>query len=217
MPVSPYFQHVDCKCEQDLFHELAREFVYLAGISVLYIRVKQSDDENFDELFWENRFEVFQSENAKEIEMWINNPEQPLDNADLMAKFGFSQPNSSTYICETRRFNELFGHRPREGDYIFVPKWESFGPEDIFRITKVDVADYQLQALGSPVYFFIHTERARFNHQTIENNSINIHNISEKLFGEIKQGKEVQKDNEHIEESGKDCIEFDENNPFGMP
>lgn len=219
--VSPYFNHIECTEEQDLYHSLGREIIYLSGIEVLYIRVSQLDSEHLDELLLENRFEELKKENATVLDMWVDRPPTHIEGQELFAKFGFSQAQSVTFYCSIRYFKEIFGDeaRPEEGSYIFVPRWKNdgFGPEDIWKINNVTVDDEQMHPLGSPIYFRIHTERAKYTYQDIEESHIDATDLNEKMLGTIKQGKEIHNDDETIEELGKEFLVFDEKNPFGAP
>ena len=212
MAVSPYFQHIDASNEQDLFHSLAEEFIQLAGVNCYYIKVEQVDDDNYDKLFGENRFEVLQ--NATLIEMYLKDMEQPLGNDDLYAKFGLSQPHSCTFLVGVRRFNSEFGHRPREGDYVYLPNW-SIGPDDIFRIAKVEVTDYQFKALGSPVYYFLRCERAKFNHQIVNTGIADLDNSATINNNSVENDRNA--DNDPLQELSDMFINFDEKHPFGKP
>lgn len=219
--VSPYFNHVECKEEQDLYHDLARETIYLGGVEVLYIRVPQLDSEHLDRLFLENRFEELKKANAYVLDMWIANPPNHIEGQELFAKFGFSQAQQCTFYCAVRYFREVFGDetRPEEGSYIFVPRWknDTFGPEDMWKINSVTVDDETAHALGSPLHFRIHTERAKYTHQQIEDLHIEASDVAAEMLGTIKQGKEVKNDDDILEQLGKDILEFDEKNPFGNP
>lgn len=217
---SPFFNHVENKPEQDLYHSLARELVFLGGVEVLYIRVAQLDSEHLDRLFLENRFEELKKENAYVLDMWVANPPQHIEGNELFAKFGFSQAQTCNFYVSIRYFKETVGDfRPEEGSYIFVPKWkyDGFGPEDMWKINHVTVDDETAHALGSPLYFRIHTERAKYTHQNIENQVIDAGDIKDSMLGTIKQGKEVQNDDAVLEDLGKEILEFDEANPFGNP
>jgi len=212
MPVSPYFHHIDASNEQDLFHSLAEEFIQLAGVNCYYIKVEQVKDANYNEIFGENRFEVLK--NATMIEMYLKDMEQPFGNDDFYAKFGFSQPHSCTFLVGVRRFNKEFNHRPREGDYVYIPNW-TIGPEDIFRIAKVSISDYQAHALGSPVYYFLHCERAKYNNQLVNTGIADLDNTTPVNNNSLVNDPNA--DNDPIQQLSDSFISFNEKNPFGTP
>lgn len=212
MAVSPFFKHIDSSEEQDLYHSLAAELIHLSGIDCYYLKVEQLESKSYDELFGENRFE--QLKDKTKIEMYLKDFEQPYGNEEIYSKFGIYQPFSCTFLVSIRRFVSLFDHRPREGDYVYIPNW-SYGPNSIFRIVKVDVTDMQFMALGSPVYFFLKCEKAIFNHQDVRTN---LEDLEQNMVnGDISQEKEPNSDNDILEKLSKDFIDFSEENLFGKP
>lgn len=215
MAVNKYFNHVAASNEQNLYHDLATEMVQLSGIDVHYIKSEQVIDENYDELFGENRFENLNHSTV--IEMYLKDFEQPLGNDDLYAKFGIHQPNTATFVVGVRRFNEVLGHRPREGDYIYIPLWDFLGPDDIFRITKVDSFDIQWQALGSPVYYFVKAEKAKFSHQELNTGIAELDSTNWTHVNDDSVENDPNTDNEAVETMNDFFINFDENHPFGRP
>lgn len=208
MAVNSYFDHVTQRNEQDLYHDLAEEMIQLSGIDVQYIKVENLRAENYDPVFGENRFEKLAG--AVTIEMYMKDFEQPLGGDDLYSKFGFTQAHTCTFVAGVRRFGAVMGMRPREGDYIYIPEWDYLGPDDIFRITKVDFVDAQWKALGSPVYYFIKCERAKFSHQEV---NTGVPDLDEDAVR--KEMMDRNDDTDPLEELGKAFIDFSEDNPFG--
>lgn len=208
MAVNSYFDHVTQRNEQDLYHNLAEEMIQLSGIDVQYIKVENIRTENYDPVFGENRFEKMNG--AVTIEMYMKDFEQPLGGDDLYSKFGFTQAHTCTFVAGVRRFGSVMGMRPREGDYIYIPEWDYLGPDDIFRITKVDFVDAQWKALGSPVYYFIKCERAKFSHQEV---NTGVPDLDEDAVR--KEMMDRNDDTDPLEELGKAFIDFSEDNPFG--
>jgi hypothetical protein len=211
MPVSPFFNHISAENEQDLFHDLAAEFVYLSGISVYYIKSDAITDENFDQIFGENRFQTLGE--AKEIEMYLENMETPYGGmGDMFSKFGLTQNQTVTFIVAYRRFEEEFGMRPREGDYIYIPKWHNRGPDIIFRISYVEFDKDQFVPTGDPKFYQIKADRARLSHENIET-KLDIVDLG----AEERLENVVNDDTDIIEELGDIFINFDEQHPFGRP
>ena len=215
MPVSQYFSHIGATNEQDLYHDLAIEMVQLSGIDVHYIKVEQVQDSNYDKLFGENRFEVLGQ--SVVIEMYLKDMEQPYVHEEMYAKFGLTQPSSCAFLVAVRRFDAEFNHRPREGDYIYIPPWNNIGPDDIFRIASVDVRDYQVMALGSPVYYFIKCERAKYNHQIVNTGSELFDTETAGLLNNNSVTNDPNADNDPLQVLSDQFIQFDESNPFGTP
>jgi hypothetical protein len=111
----------------------------------------------------------------------------------------------------------LFNHRPREGDFVYIPTWDPRGPDDIFRIGKVEINDYQFKALGAPVYYFLKCERAKFSHQAV-NTGVGI--LDQGVVDMANNNSVVNdhnQDNDAIETVSDIFINFSESNPFGTP
>ena len=224
--VSPYFNHVECEEEQNLYHDLANELVYLGGIEVLYISVENLESIHLDKLFLENRFEELKKENAVVLDMYCENPPANKEGDELMAKFGFSQPETCKFLCGVRHFEAHFGKGecPTEGSYIYVPQWkyDPFGANELWRINSVKADDDQFHALGSPVYFQIYTERAKYSHQSISDGEIVASEIKEDMEGGVKPPVADDNlvpidDDDTLQELGREILEFDEKHPFGEP
>lgn len=212
MATNPYFNHTGAVNEQDLYHDLATEMIQLAGMDVRYLKVESINDANYDPILGENRFEEL--EEATIIEMYLKDYEQPYAGDDFYAKFGLSQPHTCTLLVGVRRFMDELGHRPREGDYVYIPKTDFLGPDDLFRIHKVDFVDAQWKALGSPVYFFLRCERAKFTHQDLTG-------ADTELDADLMTKEDVRNDrnddSDPLQELGDLLIDFNEKNLFGEP
>lgn len=212
MATNPYFNHTGAVNEQDLYHDLATEMIQLAGMDVRYLKVESINNANYDPILGENRFEEL--EEATIIEMYLKDYEQPYAGDDFYAKFGLSQPHTCTLLVGVRRFMDELGHRPREGDYVYIPKTDFLGPDDLFRIHKVDFVDAQWKALGSPVYFFLRCERAKFTHQDLTG-------ADTELDSDLMTKEDVRNDrnddSDPLQELGDLLIDFNEKNLFGEP
>jgi hypothetical protein len=215
MAVSPYFHHIDATEEQDLYHSLAEEMIFLSGINVYYIKTDALTDGNFDPIFSENRFENL--DNATEIEMYLKSMDQPYEGDDLFSKFGLQQAEQCTFLVGYRRFETLFNHRPREGDFVYIPTWDPRGPDDIFRIGKVEINDYQFKALGAPVYYFLKCERAKFSHQAVNTGVTDLDQGVTDIANNNSVVNDHNQDNDAIETVSDIFINFSESNPFGTP
>lgn len=210
MATNPYFNFTSANNEQDLYHSLATEMVQMSGIDVHYIRSEQIGTDGYDEIFGENRFEKLKDTTV--IEMYLKDFEQPYGGDDLYSKFGLSAPHQATFLVGVRRFTDVLGHRPREGDYIYIPKFDFLGPDDIFRIHKVDSHDIQWKALGSPVYFYLKCERAKFGHQEVDTGIGDLDSRSD-----IKSQVDHNNDADPLQQMTDMFVDFSESNPFGNP
>lgn len=210
MATNPYFNHVTARNEQDLWHSLAEETVQMAGIDVQYIKADTVQGEHYDDLFGENRFEKLSK--AVTVEMLLKDFEQPYGGEDLYAKFGLSQPHQATFIVAVRRFHKELAMRPREGDYIFINLPDVLGPNDIFRIHSVDSKDVQWKALGSPVYYYIKCERAKYAHQEVDTSVPELD-----LSAEIHSQVDANDQTDPLQDLTNMFVDFSEKNPFGEP
>lgn len=212
MATNPYFKHIDAANEQDLYHDLATEMVQMAGVNVYYIKASGLSGE-FDSLFGENRFQTLTD--ATEIEMLLENMETPYGGGDIYTKFGLSMSQTATFVVAYRRFEEVFGARPKEGDYIYIPAWNARTPADIFRINYVDVDKYQYEPLGNPIYYQISTERAKFSHEQISTGLEELDGFGADIFNDNSVENDPGATNDMIQALGDIFQQFDEQHPFG--
>ncbi len=210
--INQYFNHVANTPETDLYHDLATEFVQLSGIDVIYIK-SNALDTSYDQLFGENRFDSFTQGNTQVIEMYINDPQLPYGGGgDLFSKFGLTQNQNITFMAALRRFDDVFGGRPKEGDYIYIPKMQDRAGTEMYRITYVSVSDNQFDALGSTFFYTINTEKAVFSHETFSTGNAEIDTETTELATVDKNN-----DTTVIETLADTFINFTEDNPFGTP
>lgn len=212
MATNPYFHHIDADNERELHHDLAAEMVQMAGINVYYVKATGLSGE-FDSLFGDNRFQTL--EEATEIEMLLENMELPYGGGDIYSKFGLSMNQTATFIVAYKRFEEVFGTRPKEGDYIYIPLWNDRSPASIFRINYVDVDKYQYEPLGNPLYYQMSTERAKFSHETISTGLDELDAVGASLLNDDSVENDRAATNDLIEDLGDIFQQFDEQHPFG--
>lgn len=212
MATNPYFKHIDAENERELYHDLATEMVQMAGVNVYYVKATGLSGE-FDDLFGENRFQTLSE--ATEIEMLLENMEIPYGGGDIYTKFGLSMNQTATFVVAYKRFEEVFGGRPKEGDYIYIPMWNARTPADIFRINYVDVDKYQYEPLGNPLYYQLSTERAKFSHETVNTGLDELDVFGADLLNNDSVAKDFGANNDTIESLGDIFQQFDEQHPFG--
>jgi Virus neck protein len=213
MTVSQYFNHIQQTEEQDLVHDLAVELIQLSGIDVTYIKVDATTDGNFNEIFGENRFEKLNGGTV--IEMYLKNMETPYEGEDLYAKFGLQQSQSCSFVVSLRRFKEVFGHRPREGDYIYIPVWKYNHPDDIFKISNVTDTDEQFSPLGNSIFYLIKTERAKFTHQEVNTNVGFLNTETLDMVNNDSVINDTNANNDPLQVLSDAFVDFSETNPFG--
>jgi hypothetical protein len=213
MAINPYFNHMADPAEQDVFHDLVIETIQLAGMDVYYIKTNQVNSPDFDRILGDNRFEELKDTYL--IEMYPRNFETPYGGADMFSKFGFSMNQTVTFEVAYRRFEEVVGGRPLEGDYIFVPATSQRKMNDIFRIVYVEADSEQWFPLGTITKYAISCERATFAHQSIDSGIPALDNSMPPNAND--GGGDPNFDNNIFTELGNMFIDFDESNPFGRP
>lgn len=198
--------------EQDLSHSLIEEIIQMAGIDVYYIKVENLKSEQWDILFGENRFEVLRD--ARLIEMYPVNFENPYMGGDLYEKLGLTMNQQITFEVAYRRFEQEFdGMRPREGDYIFIPAATEREMNDMFRIMYVETTEPNWYQQGTILRYTLKCERATYGHQELKTGVEGIDYSVGPGMADLQD--DANADNEIIQDLTDIFIDFSENNPFG--
>jgi len=213
MAVNPHFKHIDAANEQELYHDLAEELIQMAGVDVYYIKAEGLQGSDFDSLFGENRFEKLGE--GIQIEMFIEGSETPYGGSDMFSKFGLTQAQTVSFLVSYRRFEDMFDMRPREGDFVYIPKFDKRTPADIFRISFVDVDKHQFEPLGTTLFFHLSTERARYSHESINTGVDELDAVAADMPNGTDLDNDTNADNDLIQSLGDMFQNFDESNPFG--
>lgn len=213
MATNPFFQHMTQRNEQDLSHDLVEEIIQMAGMDVQYIQMDNIGSDNWDQIMGENRFEILRD--AKPIEMYLRNFESPYGGGDLYTKLGVSMAETLTLEVAYRRFEEVFGGRPREGDYVFIPATTPREMNDMFKVLYVETDEPEWNPQGTILRYILKCEKANFAHQELQTG---VPGIDFSVDPDSADGKgDPNFDNDKIQEISDMFIDFDENHPFGKP
>lgn len=117
MPVSPYFNNINRKSEQELHESLVIENIKISGVDVLYIPMEIFE---VDPILQEPKNVVF--ERSFPIEAYLPNNGETDGEQNLMSKFGFRVNKTVEVLISRKRFDELGTGkvRPLEGDLIYI-------------------------------------------------------------------------------------------------
>lgn len=226
MTTNPYFKNVGYKPTQNLIEDLASESIQVSGINVVYI-VKTTD--KIDNLFGDNA--LGKLKNSFSIEMYLKNSKQFEGQRDIISKFGMEVKDFVSLVVSKKRFreesfklpeigNRLYPmNRPIEGDLIYLPLSPS--SDNLYEIKFVENEDMFYQQ-GEYYTFRLDCELFKYSMETINTGFSKIDDIGVELVKEITttadgtyiiDNKEI-KNNDEIQTSGEDIIDFSEKDPF---
>jgi len=226
MTTNPYFKNVGYKPTQNLIEELASESIQVSGINVVYI-VKTTD--KIDNLFGDNA--LGKLKNSFSIEMYLKNSKQFEGQRDIISKFGMEVKDFVSLVVSKKRFREEsfklpeIGNRlhpmnrPIEGDLIYLPLSPS--SDNLYEIKFVENEDMFYQQ-GEYYTFRLDCELFKYSMETINTGFSKIDDIGIELIKEVTttadgtyiiDNKEI-KNNDEIQTSGEDIIDFSEKDPF---
>ena len=119
--------------EQQVIEDLTIESIKIHGKDMVYV---PREYVNEDKLFGEDTISKF--DDARGIEMYIENVDGFEGEGDFLSKFGLQIKDSMTVVVSKKRFLETFSYRseidrPREGDLIWFPMTKS-----LFEVTFVE-------------------------------------------------------------------------------
>jgi hypothetical protein len=218
MTLNPYFSWTNEVSEQNLYHDLAEEFTQMFGIEILYLKVENLEGSNYDQLFGENRQPLVKA--GVPFEVYPADIENVELGDDMFTKFGLQVDDTLHLYFPYKRFQSVFNElRPREGDLIFVQKYDDLGATDMFRISYVqkDIIFYQL---GNNYFFDVKAVRHSFSHEVYEDDTLNPHgdlaiNVDQQKEPENQIVNDPNTDNATIDSIKNSILNFDEHNPFG--
>jgi hypothetical protein len=132
MATNPFFSR-HTHGEQQIVEDLTIESIQIHGKDMVYIPRKYMNE---DTIFGEDTISKF--DDARSIEMYIENVDGFEGEGDFLSKFGLEIKDSMTVVVSKKRFLETFSYRsdfdrPREGDLIWFPMTKS-----LFEITFVE-------------------------------------------------------------------------------
>lgn len=212
MATNPYFNHLRASNEQQLYEDIVRENIQIAGVDVLYI---PRDKMLVDRILMEPTYSAF--EKTYPIEVYWKNVGGFGGQGDLMSKFGLVINDTLELVVARSQFEHLGipnRIRPREGDLIFVGDKKDVFTNSLFEITWVEHEPLFWQ-VGKLYCYEMKCELFRWNGQAAEEITADqelLKQIPEK-FGDEKELEKAQ--NTDIQDLAKELMNFDEKNPFG--
>jgi len=226
MATNPYFLNEGYKPTQNLIEDLAVEAIQVSGINVIYI-VKTTN--KVDTLFGENS--LGELKNSFSIEMYLKSARQFEGERDVISKFGMEIKDTVSLVVAKKRFreeslklpeigNRLYPmNRPMEGDIIYLPLSPS--SDNLYEIKFVENEDMFYQQ-GEYYTYRLDCELFKYSMETINTGFSKIDDIGAELVKEetttadgtyIIDNKEI-KNNDEIQTSGGDIVDFSEKDPF---
>lgn len=149
MPRNVYFSQ-GVRSEQDLYENIITEAIAIYGHEVWYLPRTLV---NIDTILNEDIESTFSD--AYMVDMYIENVDGFDGEGELFSKFGLEIRHQATFVVSKRKFeklvatwnNSLAGHRPKEGDLIYLPLTRA-----LFEIKYVETKQPFYQLSNIPTY-----------------------------------------------------------------
>lgn len=220
MPKNPLFNFTSVTPERQLLDDLSAEIISIHGLEVYYIR---NNYDNVDHLFGEDRLPNL--DNFTKIVVYVNNAAEGFNPASLMyTKFGFQDMSTISLSIAIKEWNQMFPGilRPNEGDLIYIPATDTFGPSEFLKITFVDKLEIGgFFPLGRHHTFELECEKWRYSSEDLATTNATIDAVeTEMTLDSIKApnlANDFINDNATVETASDAIIDFSESNPFGEP
>jgi len=204
--------------ERSVVMELSREIISQYGVEVYYI---QNPFTNVDLLYGEDRFLELQAANTKAIVVYVKDAQEGYEGGAFFSKFGFQNKQNADFLVSRATWNEVFGTlRPMEGDLLYIPRWNAFGPTDFMRVTFVDKFDVSgFYPLGDHYTFTISTEKWAYSSEKMNTGVADIDAQEAQFSNDITVNPnleaELTKVNDVVQTNADAVALWDVNNPFG--
>ena len=215
MPKRTLYNFTSVSTERQLLDDLAAEIIEIHGLEVYYIPNAYA---NVDQLFGEDRLPNLT--NATKIVVYVNGG----DNTDnvMFSKFGFHDMSTISLSLAIKEWNTIFPGklRPLEGDLIYIPGTDTFGPSEFLKITfvdKLEIGGYF--PLGRHHTFELECEKWRYSSEVMDTTVTVVDNVELNSNDAVQFPglvNELNKDNTTIETTADSIIDFSEDNPFGV-
>lgn len=158
MPVSSYFEHQQYnQLAQDIVKSMSDEVIKQKGINAMWIH---NPHKNVDDIYIEDRMPELKD--AKEIAIYVKDYHNPFSDNPMFSKFGFLDKTHIKIQISVLEWNEIFGEklRPTEGDIFYIPQWNDFGEDGLFKVQYLDnTSDSGWNTLGGLAFWTITAER----------------------------------------------------------
>lgn len=225
--------------EQDLIESIIIESIQIYGFDMVYLPRTLG---KFDPLFLEDTLSRFESKHT--IEMYLEST-TGFEGQDMMAKFGLQFNDSGTFVVAKRRWIQAVGNsgttllpnRPAEGDLLYFGNTKS-----LFEIKDVQAFDPFYQ-IGKLYVYKLKVELFQYSAEEISTGDAELDTIRFP-FGDMveenyaiqdesgvdlldESGSQIisddyhastydnQSDNDYIQDSNDQIVNFDVSNPFG--
>lgn len=135
MSQNEYFRHqMYNPFIQDIVASMSDEVINQKGITVKWMR---NPHVNVDETYVEDRLPEL--EKAKDVQILIDEPANPISDNPIFAKFGYLQKAHLKFSIAVMEWKRVFGtYRPTEGDIFYIPQYSDYGETNFFKVQFVD-------------------------------------------------------------------------------
>lgn len=158
MPVSSYFEHQQYnQLAQDIVKSMSDEVIKQKGINAMWIK---NPHKNVDDVYIEDRMPELKD--AKKIAIYVKDYHNPFSDNPMFSKFGFLDKTHIKIQIAVLEWKEVFGDdlRPMEGDIFYIPQWNDYGEDGLFKVQYLDNAsDSGWNTLGGLAFWTITAER----------------------------------------------------------
>jgi hypothetical protein len=233
MALNPYFNNYDYKPQQDLLEDLVEESIKINGVNVYYLPRRFVQ---LDQLFGEDSSTSFKD--ALQIEMYMDNYSGFQGEREIISKFGLEIRDTLSLVVSKRRFQREASRlpvmqdrpvqitNPMEGDLIYLPFTKG-----LFEIKYVDNKEMFYQ-FGKLYTYKLECELFKYSFETINTGNSEIDAIATNLTQTVTenidynqdgivddtitsvQHTSMRSDNETLQTSTRDVIDFTEVDPF---
>ena len=204
--------------ERSLLMDINREIVAQNGIEVYYI---QNPFTNVDSMYGEDRFFQLNADQTKKLVVYVKDAQGGYEGGAFFSKFGFQNRQQSEFIVSVKEWQLIFNNlRPLEGDLIYLPRWNQFGPTDFMRVNFVDKFDANgFYPLGDHYTFNLQTEKWSYSSEKMSTGIPEIDSQEVQFSADItvnpNLNAEKLKDNVSVQTLSDPIIDWNVNNPFG--
>jgi hypothetical protein len=218
LPKSPYLDNVGFSAEKNLLGVLQQEAINLYGINVYYIKNNYT---NVDDLFDEDRLPVLT--NAFQLAVQLKDAYEGKMGSPMFSKFGFQDQSTISLLVSLKEWVEVTSGtmiRPREGDLIYVPSWNSYGPSDMFKITFIDKYETEgYHPLGSKNLVELECEKWSYGSEELNTGVAEVDAVETENSNDATafptMANEPTKANSVVQTVANSFAVFQTENPFG--
>ena len=204
--------------ERSVMMDINRELIAQNGFEVYYI---QNPFTNVDPLYGEDRFFQLNAAQTKKLVVYLKDAQGGYEGGAFFSKFGFQNRQQSEFIVSVKEWQLIFGAlRPLEGDLLYLPRWNQFGPTDFMRVNFVDKFDSNgFYPLGEHFTFTLQTEKWSYSSEKMATGVPEIDSQEAQFSADVAVNPDLNaealKDNVSVQTLSDPIIDWNVNNPFG--